>query len=235
MGAASILVVDDMPEIRAIIRKSLLRHDLAVVEAATGKAAVDAVMSNPNIQLLLLDIMLPDMNGYAVMQAINEEKKRRNLKVCFISGKKDKDAVLKAIDAGGDDYIVKPIFPENLLSKIGMLLKRADLIEGYSHVKCRIPAKIMFQPITPDIQIRGIDELSLSIASSAKVDDEFQMELYSERLNEIINYEGNFTLKVNKCKREGPGKYLLRCRFVGLPETVAKEIRSVAIRGLFVT
>ncbi len=235
MSGASVLVVDDMPEIRMIVRRSLANKDLQVFEAASGQAALESIRHNPSIQLLLLDIMLPDMSGYDVMQALLEEKDRRGMKVCFISGKKDKDAVLKAIDSGGDDYIIKPIFPENLRSKVGMLLKRVDLIEGYSHIKCRLDAQILYQTITPDIQIRGLDELSVLLSSSARVDDEYQMELYSERLNEIIKYQGNLTLKVNKCKREAPGKYLLRCRFVGLPENVAKEIRSVAIRGQFLT
>ena len=230
----SILIVDDMAEIRMLVKRILNKTQYNTLEAQSGKEAVEIIQNNSDIILVLLDIMLPDMDGYEVMEAIQHVKEDRDFKVCFISGKKEKDSVLKAIESGGDDYIIKPIYPENLLSKVGILLKKADLIEGYNHLRCKIRAEVLYQDICPDIEIRGIDELSLLLFSTSYVKPETQLELFSQRLNKILGYEGNFSLKVNKCRREGFGKYYARCRFVGLPETIAKEIRSLAIKGQFI-
>ena len=230
-----ILVVDDMQEIRLLVRRILMKRGFQVIEAANGKDAIAAVKEHEDLLLVFLDIMLPDMEGYDVMKAIQPLQEKHDFKVCFLSGKKEKDAVVKAIESGGDDYIVKPIYPENLLSKVGLLLKNIDLIEGFNHLKCKIRAKILYQTIVPDVEVRGIDELSVLLFSTAEIKPETKLELESPRLSELLDSEGFFSLKVNKCKRQATGKYFVRCRFVGLPEAVAKKIRTLAIRGEFIS
>lgn len=233
MSKARVLIVDDMPEIRMLIRRILTNAGIESIEADSGRKAIELI-ENEDFELVLLDIVLPDLDGYTVMEAITDLKEEKGFKVCFMSGKKEKDAVLKAIDAGGDDYIVKPIFPENLMSKIGILLKRIDLIQGFNLLKCKIRAELLYLDITPDVQIRGIDELSLSLYSTADIKPETQLHLVSKKLNQVLGFEGEFTLKVNKCRRDSFGKYSVRARFVGLSESIATEIRALAIKGQFI-
>lgn len=234
MAQGKILIVDDMQDIRLLVKRIITKAGFEALEAADGKEAIDIINNENELKLVLLDIMLPDMEGYDVMKAILPKKEANKFKVCFISGKKEKDAVLKAIDSGGDDYIVKPIHPENLLSKIGILLKDIELIESFHHLKTKINAELLYQKIRPDIEIRGIDELSLMIFSTAELKPETKLEIQSEKLNKLLNYDGFFSLKVNKCNKHASGKYFARCRFVGLTEAVATEIRQLAIKGEFI-
>ena len=134
------------------------------------------------------------------MEKIKPLKERHGFKVCFLSGMKEKSSVVRAIEAGGDDYIVKPIYPENLLSKIGILLRNLDLIEGYHLLRCNIPAKLVGGKIIPDIQIRAIDELSIIVYSSAHIEPESQLEIQSQKLSLLLDQEENFSVKVNKCR-----------------------------------
>ncbi|SMF56359.1 response regulator [Pseudobacteriovorax antillogorgiicola] len=234
MYPEKILIVDDMPEIRMLVKRTLKKAGFECVEASSGSQAIQTVKVQTDIVLVLLDIILPDIDGYKVMDTIEQIKGERDLKVCFMSGIKEKDSVVKAIKSGGADYIIKPIFPENLLSKVGILLKKPELIEGYSHLRVKIRAELLNLDICPDIEIRGIDELSVLLFSTAFIKPETQLEMQSKRLNQVLKAEGLYSLKVNKCRRDAFGKYSVRCRFIGLSETVAKEIRSMAIRGQFI-
>ena len=120
MSDLSVLVVDDVPEIRKLISKILTSKGYYTIEAETGQEAVQLIRQDKSIALVLLDIMLPDMDGYQVMEQLKPLKEERRLKVCFVSGKKEKDAVIKAVSLGGDDYIVKPIFPDVLIEKVNL-------------------------------------------------------------------------------------------------------------------
>ncbi len=117
-----ILIADDDKNVINIIRYSL-DAQYEILEAANGKEALGMVFArSPDI--LILDIMMPEMDGYMVCKELKEHDSTKNLPIIILSAKGTVDDKLKAIGFGIDDYMVKPFDPRELEARIKMRLKR---------------------------------------------------------------------------------------------------------------
>ena len=116
-----ILVVDDEPDIRSLLKIVLEKEGYAVVEASNGEQAVALVKSDPTLSLVIMDIMMPKMNG---VSAASEIRAASSVPILFLTAKSaDTDKVL-AFGSGGDDYIVKPFYATDLKLRVSALLRR---------------------------------------------------------------------------------------------------------------
>jgi PleD family two-component response regulator len=117
-----VLVADDDKNIINIIRYSIDSDQFEVIEATNGKEALGMVFArSPDI--LILDIMMPEMDGYMVCEELKEHDSTKNLPIIILSAKASVDDKLKAIGLGIDDYMVKPFDPRELEARIKMRLK----------------------------------------------------------------------------------------------------------------
>ena len=119
-----ILIVDD--DIRNIFAMTSLleRYDMRILSAETGKTALDQLLATTDIDAVLMDIMMPDMDGYDTMRAIRKFAKFRTLPVIALTAKAMKGDREKCIDAGASDYIAKPVDSAELLSMLRVWLYR---------------------------------------------------------------------------------------------------------------
>ena len=233
MYRGNILIVDDMPEARALMAKILRSQQFFTFEAGSGDQAVKIVRENEHLDLVLLDIVLPDITGYAVMEQLAPIKQLRPFKVCFVSGKKQKDEVLKAIEMGGDDYIVKPIFPDILIAKVYSLLgiRESGQRPEYRRITCGFRLKLMAQDVKPDLILLDLDEMNLRIRSTADIDIGTIIDVDSKKLREHLKIGSTLSLKVVRTSKETLGKYFWECSYVGQTDALATQIRSLAIKG----
>ena len=116
-----ILVCDDEAEIRNIIRILLESSGYEVVEADKASFAIEILRENPDIDLCVMDIMMPQMNGVTAVSKIREFS---SLPIIFLTAKSLERDREDAYGAGGDDYIVKPFSPRELLMKVEALIRR---------------------------------------------------------------------------------------------------------------
>lgn len=115
-----VLIADDEAEIRQLLRLYLEKDGYEVIEAAGGSEAL-TLCKNNSVDLVILDIMMPGMNGYQVIKAIRSES---NIPVIMISAKgQDEDKIL-GLDLGADDYIVKPFNPLEAMARINANIRR---------------------------------------------------------------------------------------------------------------
>lgn len=115
-----ILIADDEAEIRQLLRLYLEKDGYSVLEADNGKTAL-GICKKEKIDIVLLDIMMPDLNGYQVIKEIRSES---NIPVIMISAKgQDEDKIL-GLDLGADDYIVKPFNPLEAMARINANIRR---------------------------------------------------------------------------------------------------------------
>ena len=114
---AEVLVVDDEPTNIQII-KELLKDQYSMRVANSGHKALKIVESNPNIDLVLLDIMMPEMDGYQVCQALKESSLTASVPVIFLSAKNQTDDMTRGFELGAVDYITKPIDPPLLKARV---------------------------------------------------------------------------------------------------------------------
>jgi class 3 adenylate cyclase len=117
----TILVVDDLPQNVRLLEAVLAPRGYAVVEATSGRAALERMASAP-IDLVLLDILMPEMDGYEVCRALRADPATRYLPVVMITASGEQEKVA-AIEAGADDFIAKPFDQAELLARVGSLLR----------------------------------------------------------------------------------------------------------------
>jgi HAMP domain-containing protein/CheY-like chemotaxis protein/signal transduction histidine kinase len=118
-----VLVVDD--DVRNIfaITSVLESHQMEVVYAENGRAGIDALRANPDIDVVLMDVMMPEMDGYETMKAIRRDPAHKSIPIIAITAKALKDDRDKCINAGASDYLPKPVDAEKLVQLISLWTK----------------------------------------------------------------------------------------------------------------
>ncbi len=130
----TILIVDDTKENIKILLSLLDDYDLLV--ALNGKKALKLVGKN-EIDLILLDIMMPEMNGYEVCRLLKSNPDTKDIPVLFITAKTDEDSIEKAYDTGGVDYVTKPFKPKELISRIKTHLNMRSMLKNLEFLATR--------------------------------------------------------------------------------------------------
>jgi class 3 adenylate cyclase len=124
-----ILIVDDTEATRELLARRLGREGHHVVEVANGRAALDRVALEI-FDLILLDMMMPDLNGYEVLTQLKADVRFRHIPVIVISALDEIDSVVRCIEAGAEDYLSKPFDPVLLRARIGASLEKVRLRES---------------------------------------------------------------------------------------------------------
>lgn len=118
-----ILLVDDEPDILEFLSYNINKEGYEVHTAQNGKEAIEkAKKIDPH--LILLDVMMPEMDGIETCEALRQDKKFQNTIIAFLTARGEDYSQIAGFDAGGDDYITKPIKPKVIVSRIKALLKR---------------------------------------------------------------------------------------------------------------
>jgi len=120
-----ILVVDDEKDIVQLIRYNLEREGFKVEAASEGNEALRKA-NEVKPDLILLDIMLPGKDGYEVMKSLNQNERTASIPVIFLTAKSAEFDEVLGLELGADDYIVKPISPRKLVSRIRAVLRRSE-------------------------------------------------------------------------------------------------------------
>ncbi len=119
MDSQTILVVDDTISNLDVICNLLEDYD--ILTATSGMDALE-ILEDENVDLIILDIMMPEMDGFEVCKRLRDAKKTRDIPILFITASTDEDSIEKAYEVGGTDYITKPFKPKELLAKVAMQL-----------------------------------------------------------------------------------------------------------------
>lgn len=126
MEKSKILVVDDESRMRKLVRDFLVKNNYEVVEAADGEEALDLFFEINDIDLVILDVMMPKMDGYEFTKLLRENQ--NNLPILMISARQLPRDKHKGFLVGTDDYMTKPIDEEEMLLRIKALLRRAQIV-----------------------------------------------------------------------------------------------------------
>ena len=122
----NILIVDDEPDIRAILRYNLEKEGFAITEAVDGNDALDKL--SKDLDLAILDIMMPGKDGYDVCRKIREQG--NTLPIVFLTAMDREFDELKGLEVGADDYVRKPFSPKMLIARINVIFRRIDQINS---------------------------------------------------------------------------------------------------------
>ncbi len=230
MSDCKILIVDDMADVRLLLRKMLSIKGHNLIEAKNGVDAIEKIKENSDISLVLLDIMMPGMDGFETLEKIKEINLERNIKVCFLTAKSSHSDVKKAMRNGIDDYIVKPIDRDTVLSKVEKMLSTKGPEIKFSTIKTDLKIRVIGCPIPVDIKIRELSETELELSSNMEFEENSYIEIVSDTLSKLCHLENPLLCKVTHCKKED-SVFIIKAVLSGLSEKVAAALRSYTTRG----
>jgi two-component system response regulator ResD len=121
MDRLKILVVDDEARMRKLVRDFLVRNQFEVIEAGDGEEALDIFYEQKDIALIILDVMMPKINGFDVCREIRETS---DVPIIMLTAKGDESDELTGFDIGADEYISKPFSPKILVARVEAILRR---------------------------------------------------------------------------------------------------------------
>lgn len=122
MAKKIILIADDEPHIVDLIKLSLSAEDYEILEATNGKEVLK-IVAKKKPDLILLDVMMPDLDGYEVCRRLRQNPATRDIVIAMVSAKKEDHDILTGIDKGAIAYITKPFSPIELQEKVKELLR----------------------------------------------------------------------------------------------------------------
>ena len=132
MEKLKILVVDDESRMRKLVKDFLVRQGYDVIEAGDGEEALDKFYDNKSIALVILDVMMPKLNGWEVCKEIRETSK---VPIIMLTAKSAECDELMGFDLGVDEYITKPFSPKILVARVEAILRRTNQIGETAEVK----------------------------------------------------------------------------------------------------
>ena len=121
----TILIIDDEDDIREILDYNLRKEGFNVLQASNGKEGINMTEKH-NPDLIVLDVMMPEMDGIEVCEQIRLLPNTENIRICFLTARSEDYSQIAGFDAGGDDYVTKPIKPKVIISRIKAILRRDD-------------------------------------------------------------------------------------------------------------
>lgn len=124
----SILIIDDEEDIRELLSYNLKKEGFNVMDAENGEKGIQLMKTN-HPDLVLLDVMMPGMDGIEVCEAIRASSGFEQTLICFLTARNEDYSQIAGLDAGADDYVSKPIRPKVLISRINALLRRKGVLQ----------------------------------------------------------------------------------------------------------
>ena len=120
------LVVDDSRAIRRITREILEALDVTVLEAADGRAALDVLSESPGVDLVVLDLHMPVMNGLELAREVRARDELRGVRLLMVTSECTREQMVEALGLGIDEYLTKPFTAEMLVQKLALLGVEAE-------------------------------------------------------------------------------------------------------------
>lgn len=144
-----IMIVDDAAELRDVLRLYLENAGYEVLEAVDGLQALESLKSN-SIDLMILDIMMPNMDGFELLVHLDKQEEKRQFPIIFLSARTQVHDKIRGLTLGADDYIEKPYDPSEVIARVMAVLRRTQ-----QH-KEEKPRQIRVGDLTWDVQNRQV-------------------------------------------------------------------------------
>ena len=136
MASAKILIVEDEPPVREMLRFLLRQNGMAVLEAEDASVANREINEN-NPDLVVLDWMLPGQSGVDFARDLKQRPGTRNLPIVMLTARAEEDDKVQGLEVGADDYVTKPFSPRELLARVKAVLRRVSALHGEDKVEVR--------------------------------------------------------------------------------------------------
>lgn len=218
---ANILVVDDDKVLLKVLEATLIKAGHSVLTVEDGRTALDK-LETEIFDMIITDINMPGgVSGFNLITMIRKVEKLKDLPAIFLSGRRDKTDIIRALDAGIDDYIVKPFDSDMLFAKIESLLEKKS--GRYSFADCPINTKANL-PI--ELDVVGISEQGITIVSPVPLPINFKLKIDCDVFDEVELVKP--LMRVAHCSvnpKNNKKLYSIKANFIGLNEGDLQKVR----------
>ena len=159
MTGESILVVEDEGDILDLISYNLKQAGFSVIAVESGEEALE-VASEEKFSLVLLDLMLPGIDGLEVCRLLRAKPETKNIPVLMLTARTEEVDRIVGLELGADDYLTKPFSPRELVLRVRAILRRAEVVESVSDETIRV-GSLTIDPIEHRVQLLG-EEIELT-------------------------------------------------------------------------
>ncbi|PKN36669.1 MAG: hypothetical protein CVU62_14240, partial [Deltaproteobacteria bacterium HGW-Deltaproteobacteria-2] len=202
-----ILIVDDQPQNIELLEAYLALQDYEIVTAANGEEALGKISVN-QIDLILLDVMMPGMDGFEVIRRVRQDDKHRLLPIILVTALRETEDRVKGIEAGCDDFISKPVDKMELLARVRSLLK----VKAYNDLRRNYQTELESEVTKRTEELKqALENLQQDIDERMRAEEllkqsEAKYRLLADNINDVI-----FVLDMNlKCTYISPSVKILR-------------------------
>ena len=122
--STTILIVEDEFKMRKLIKDYFKKENYIIIEAGDGPTAIKEFKNNPDIDIIILDIMIPELDGYTVCEEIREIS---TVPIIMLTAKGEEEDKLLGFELGADEYVTKPFSPKVLVARVKAILKRSSI------------------------------------------------------------------------------------------------------------
>jgi len=150
----TVLIVEDEPDLREILRYNLEREGFKVIESEDGEAGL-ALLRKHLPKIVLLDIMLPGMDGVEICRSIKYDPQTRSIPVIMVTARGDESDIVLGLGVGADDYIIKPFSPRELVARIKAVLRRAMVRHESSADERIVRDRLVIDPPRHELRVDG--------------------------------------------------------------------------------
>lgn len=219
-GRKTILVVDDNAEILKYLSGAMSK-DFRVLTALNGNKAIETLGAD-NVDLVISDVMMPDMDGVQLCRAIKRNLRTSHIPVILLSAKADVADRLSGLKVGADDYIPKPFSMDELMAKVSNLIRtRENIIRHYSNENAAIePSKVAQNPLDEEFLNKAVKVMGEHIDDSQFTTDEFAREMCMSR--------SNLHMKMKALTGESTNDFIRRTRLRKASELLKSRRYTVA-------
>jgi len=125
MSKAVILIIEDDPEIQELLSHAMSKEGWKLIQVKTGEEGLK-ILKSKNVNCILLDVMLPEMDGLKVLRKIKEKEQYKNIPIIMTTAKGEESDIITGLELGADDYVVKPYSPKVLIARVRAGLRRQE-------------------------------------------------------------------------------------------------------------
>ena len=220
-GDIKILCVDDEPDILEILKYNLTNEGYNVLTAVDGKSAIE-IAYNLNPNLIIMDVMMPIMDGIAACEKLRSDDKFNDTIIMFLTARGEDYSHVAAYDAGADDYVTKPVKPKVLVSKVKGLLRRlkkviANDINEIVFDNIKIDREKYKVYISDNVLNLPRKEFELLYLLATKPDKVFKREKIMETVwgSEVVVGDRTIDVHIRKLREKVGDKYFKTVKGVG--------------------
>jgi two-component system, sensor histidine kinase and response regulator len=228
LTGTSILIVDDNPQNLQVLGRLLQERSCEIEFATNGIAALDWLDSR-KFDLVLLDINMPEMDGYEVCKRIRSQKRFDNLPVIFLSADNDRESILKGFEMGGQDFVTKPFDSRELIVRVKTHITLKDSLEKLEKLNRSLEEKVKERTIQLSAANENLGKMNLKLTELDNAKAEF-LNLISHEIRTPLN---GIILPVELLKDTGSPSEIKD--LIEILDSSVKRLEKFSLNALLIT